>query len=140
MRGALAGTGALVRLALRRDRIVLPVYVVVVLLMVAATYSSLTSVYGTQAERDELAASMGANSAFLALLGPLEHTGSVASTTSWRVGLFMILVLGVLAVLTVVRHTRKEEETGGSSSSGPRAWARSHRSPRASSSRPGCPS
>ncbi|MFF2620718.1 ABC transporter permease [Oerskovia jenensis] len=112
LRGALAGTGALVRLALRRDRIVLPVYVVVVLLMVAVTYSSVATVYGTQAERDELAASMGTNSAFLALLGPLEHTQSVASTASWRVGLFMILVLGVLAVLTVVRHTRKEEETG----------------------------
>ncbi|MFJ4109017.1 ABC transporter permease [Oerskovia enterophila] len=112
LRRALAGTGSLVRLALRRDRVVLPVYVVVVLLMVAVTYSSVATVYGTQAERDELAASMGTNSAFLALLGPLEHTGSVASTTAWRVGLFMILVLGVLAVLTVVRHTRKEEETG----------------------------
>ncbi|MEV7963586.1 ABC transporter permease [Oerskovia paurometabola] len=112
LRGAFAGTGALTRLALRRDRIVLPVYVVVVLLMVAVTYSSVATVYGTQAERDELAASMGTNSAFLALLGPLEHAGSVASTATWRVGLFMILVLGVLAVLTVVRHTRKEEETG----------------------------
>jgi ABC-2 type transport system permease protein len=112
LRGALAGTGSLTRLALRRDRIILPVYVVVVLLMVAVTYSSVASVYGTQAERDALAASMGANSAFLALLGPLEHTQSVASTTVWRVGLFMVVVLGVLAVLTVVRHTRKEEETG----------------------------
>ncbi|MFE4464022.1 ABC transporter permease [Oerskovia sp. NPDC056781] len=112
LRGAFAGTGALARLALRRDRVVLPVYVVVVLLMVAVTYSSVATVYGTQAERDELTASMGTNSAFLALLGPLEHTGSVASTAAWRVGLFMILVLGVLAVLTVARHTRKEEETG----------------------------
>ncbi|MDF2847060.1 MAG: transporter permease [Oerskovia sp.] len=112
LRGAFAGTGALTRLALRRDRIVLPVYVVVVLLMVAVTYSSVATVYGTQTERDDLRASMGTNSAFLALLGPLEHTGSVASTAAWRVGLFMVLVLGVLAVLTVVRHTRKEEETG----------------------------
>jgi ABC-2 type transport system permease protein len=112
LRGALTGTGSLVRLALRRDRVVLPVYVVVVLLMVAVTYSSVETVYGTQAERDELAASMGTNSAFLALLGPLEHTQSVASTAAWRVGLFMVLVLGVLAVLTVVRHTRKEEEAG----------------------------
>ncbi|MBE7699076.1 ABC transporter permease [Oerskovia sp. Sa1BUA8] len=112
LRTACTGTGALVRLALRRDRVLLPVYVAVVLLMVAVTYSSVATVYGTQAERDELAASMGTNSAFLALLGPLEHTGSVASTAAWRVGPFMILVLGVLAVLTVVRHTRKEEETG----------------------------
>lgn len=112
LRGALAGTGSLVRLALRRDRVLLPVQVVVVALLLVSTVAAVTDVYGTQASRDRLSATMGVDAAFLALLGPYENTGSVASTSWWRVGVFLLVVVAVLAVLAVVRHTRAEEEAG----------------------------
>ncbi|GAA4843092.1 exporter of polyketide antibiotics [Luteimicrobium xylanilyticum] len=106
----LAGTGMLLRLALRRERITLPVTVVVLVATFFVTISSVSTAYGTQADRDDAAATLGTNAAFRVLLGPLRHTQSVASMSQWRIGLFMLVVVGILAAMTVVRHTRKEEE------------------------------
>jgi ABC-2 type transport system permease protein len=112
LRGAFAGTGDLLRLALRRDRVLLPVQIAVCLLMFVTTLSSVSQVYGTQEQRDTMQVGLVANPAFQVLLGPYENTGSVASTVSWRIGIFMVSVFGVLAAMTVVRHTRKEEQLG----------------------------
>ncbi|MBU4213843.1 MAG: ABC transporter permease [Actinobacteria bacterium] len=109
--GWATGTGRLTAFALRRDRITLPVTAAVLLAMVAITYVSLQSAYGTEADRAALAATVGVNTAFLALLGPLVGT-SLAAVTAWRIGLFMMVVLAVVVALAVVRHTRKEEENG----------------------------
>lgn len=112
LRGAFAGTGDLLRLALRRDRVLLPAQVAVCVLLFVSTLSSVSELYGTQEQRDTIHATLVSNPAFLVLLGPYENTGSVASTVSWRVGIFMVAVFGVLAVMAVVRHTRKEEQLG----------------------------
>ncbi|NLU84995.1 ABC transporter permease [Rhodococcus sp. HNM0569] len=111
-RAPLAGYGILLRLAVHRDRIIVPASIVVLVAMVPITGGSVASLYGTQAQRDALLASAGANDAFRLLLGPFEHAQSVASAVSWRIGLFMVVALGVVAALAVVRHTRKEEELG----------------------------
>lgn len=105
------GTGRLAVFALRRDRVTLPVTALVLLAMVAITDVSLQTAYGTDAERQALAATVGVNTAFLALLGPLTAT-SLPAVVSWRIGLFMMVVLAVVVALAVVRHTRKEEEAG----------------------------
>ncbi|MFE7506115.1 ABC transporter permease [Promicromonospora sp. NPDC057488] len=112
LRGAFAGTGDLLRLALRRDRVLLPVQLAVCALLFVSTLSSVSELYGTQEQRDTIQGMLATNPAFLVLLGPYENTGSVASTVSWRVGIFMVAVFGVLAVMAVVRHTRKEEQLG----------------------------
>lgn len=112
LRGALTGTGGLLRLALRRDRVLLPVQVAVLVFMGYVSLASVETQYATVEERLNVQASMGTNPAFLALLGPFEHTESIGSTLVWRIGLFMVATLGVLAVMAVVRHTRKEEELG----------------------------
>jgi ABC-2 type transport system permease protein len=112
LRGAFAGTGMLLRLALRRDRIVLPVQVAVLVLMTWVSLSAVQTEYGTPELREAGRATAASNAAFLALLGPFEHTESVGSTLVWRIGLFMVATLGVLAAMAVVRHTRKEEELG----------------------------
>ena len=106
----LAGTGLLLRLALRRERVTLPVTVVVLVATFAVTISSVSTAYGTQGDRDAAAATLGTNAAFRVLLGPLRNTQSIASVSQWRIGLFMLVVVGVLTAMTVVRHTRKEEE------------------------------
>jgi ABC-2 type transport system permease protein len=106
----LAGTGLLLRLALRRDRVTLPVTVVVLVAMFAVTLASVSTAYDTQADRDSAAATLGTNAAFRVLLGPLDNTQSVASVAQWRIGLFTVVVVGVLTAMAVVRHTRKEEE------------------------------
>ncbi|MFD7310907.1 ABC transporter permease [Promicromonospora sp. NPDC059942] len=112
LRGAFAGTGDLLRLALRRDRVLLPAQILVCVLLFVSTLSSVSELYGTQEQRDTIQATLVTNPAFLVLLGPYENTGSIASTVSWRVGIFMVAVFGVLAAMAVVRHTRKEEQLG----------------------------
>ncbi|MEX0169764.1 ABC transporter permease [Streptomyces sp. LMG1-1-1.1] len=108
---SLAGTGALTRLALRRDRLMIPVWALVVGGVVASGAGSLEGLYGTAAERARLAASMTANSSMRALYGPV-FGDSLGGLVAWRFGTFGAVLAAVASLVTVVRHTREEEETG----------------------------
>ncbi|GHH69428.1 ABC transporter membrane-spanning protein [Streptomyces sulfonofaciens] len=107
----LAGTGALLRLALRRDRVMLPAWVLIVGGVVATGSGALKTLYGTAAERAELARSMTANSSLRSLYGPV-FSDSVGGLVAWRYGVFGAALAGVMSMLVVIRHTREEEETG----------------------------
>jgi ABC-2 type transport system permease protein len=108
----LAGTPVLLRLALRRDRIVLPLWVYALTASVASTAFSFRSLYGTQEERLRFAAGIGANGSLRALYGPLHDPGTVGGLTAWRMGAFGAVLAALMSVLLVVRHTRAEEEDG----------------------------
>ena len=107
----LTGTGALARLILRLDRVRLPIWIIVMGLVPVGTASAFQSLYTSDAERAQFAATISANPAFTALLGPL-YDSSVGGLTAWRVGTLGSFILGIMAVLTVIRHTRDDEETG----------------------------
>ncbi|WP_432181306.1 ABC transporter permease [Streptomyces sp. NBC_00063] len=107
----LAGTGTLLRLALRHDRVMIPVWVAVVLMMVLSMPGSLKSVYSTAAERADIAQSMATNSSMRALYGPV-FADSIGGLTAWRIGVYGGLFAAVMSLLIVVRHTRDEEESG----------------------------
>ncbi|MFD0114281.1 ABC transporter permease [Streptomyces sp. NPDC127176] len=107
----LAGTGILLRLALRRDRVMIPVWVAVILMMVLSMPGSLKSVYSTAAERADLAQSMATNSSMRALYGPV-FADSIGGLTAWRIGVYGGLFATIMSLLIVVRHTRDEEESG----------------------------
>ncbi|GAA1342564.1 ABC transporter permease [Saccharothrix algeriensis] len=109
---ALVGTGSLVRLALRRDRLLLPVWVVGLVGIALSTASGLRELYGTEELRRQLGATAGANPAFLAMLGPIHDPASVGGLLVWRWGVFGALLTGLMAMFLVTRHTRAEEETG----------------------------
>ncbi|MEV0274778.1 ABC transporter permease [Streptomyces sp. NPDC050610] len=107
----LTGTGPLTRLALRRDRIMLPVWVYALSVAVVSTGLSLKKLYGTAAERADFAHSMSANSSLRALYGPVLGD-SIGALTAWRMMSFGAALTGVMSLLIVVRHTREEEESG----------------------------
>lgn len=107
----LAGTRPLTRLALRRDRLILPLWVLVTGGLVASGVGSLEGLYGTQAQRTELAASMTANSSMRSLYGPV-FGDSLGGLVAWRFGTFAAVLAAVMSLIIVVRHTREEEETG----------------------------
>jgi ABC-2 type transport system permease protein len=107
----LAGTGALARLAGRRDRIMLPAWVYVLTVLVVGTAYSFRKLYPTAAGRDQFAAVAGHNPALLSLYGPL-YGNSLGSLTAWRYGGFAALGAGLMSIFIVVRHTRADEETG----------------------------
>ncbi|MEW5630739.1 ABC transporter permease [Streptomyces hydrogenans] len=108
---ALAGTGTLTRLALRRDRLTLPVWALVTGGLVASGPGSLGGLYDTAAARAELAASMTANSSMRSLYGPV-FSDSLGGLVAWRFGTFGAVLAAVASLIVVVRHTREEEETG----------------------------
>ncbi|MFI7385065.1 ABC transporter permease [Streptomyces sp. NPDC049813] len=107
----LAGTGTLLRLALRRDRVLVPVWVAVVAALVLSMPGSLRGVYDTPADRAELLRTMNTNGAMRAMYGPVLGD-SLGALTAWRVGTFAAVLAAVMSLLVVVRHTRDEEESG----------------------------
>ena len=109
---ALAGTGALVRLALRRDRVVLPVFVVLLAVMVAASASATVKVYPDEASRVQAAVAINNTTSTLALYGPIHDETSLGAISTFKMGIMGALAVAVLALFLVVRHTRAEEETG----------------------------
>ncbi|WP_086667201.1 ABC transporter permease [Lentzea kentuckyensis] len=108
----MTGTWHLVRLALRRDRILLPVWVAFLVFTTLSTTTALEELYGTEASRALLGATANANSAFLAMLGPLHDWSSLGGLVVWRWGVFAGLFIAIMAMLVVTRHTRAEEEAG----------------------------
>lgn len=107
----LAGTGVLLRFALRRDRVLIPVWVSVNTLMVLSMPNTLKSLYGTAAQRADLLHQMTANSSLRALVGPV-FDDSLGALTAWRVGVYAGALAAVTGLLVVVRNTRDEEESG----------------------------
>ncbi|MEU0165340.1 ABC transporter permease [Streptomyces iakyrus] len=107
----LAGTGTLLRFALRRDRLMIPVWIAVDALMVLSMPGTLEGLYGTPAERADLVRQMETNSSLRAMVGPV-FGDSLGALTAWRVGIYAGALAAVMSLLVVVRHTRDEEESG----------------------------
>lgn len=107
----LAGTGVLTRFALRRDRVLIPVWVAVNTLMVLTMPNTLKSLYGTPADRADLLHQLDTNASLRALIGPV-FDDSLGALTAWRVGVYAGALAAVTGLLVVVRHTRDEEESG----------------------------
>jgi len=111
MNRALAGTRDLVKLALRRDRIMLPAWIYVITIGVTSTAYTFGKLYKTPAERLALVASGESNPALLFLYGRLSGT-SVGSLTAWRYGVWAALFAVLMTAFIVIRHTRADEEAG----------------------------
>ncbi|MGW7683539.1 ABC transporter permease [Kribbella sp. NPDC054772] len=105
MRG-LVGTGGLIRLILRRDRIVLPLWIVL-LVAISASY---VKEYGDLFPTPESRVKYASNAGFITLYGELSGS-SLGEFVTWRLG-FVPVMVGLISLLTVIRHTRVEEETG----------------------------
>ncbi|MGK2950749.1 MAG: ABC transporter permease [Acidimicrobiales bacterium] len=108
----LAGTGALVRLALRRDRVRLPVWVAGISGLVFAQVASLKGLYPGGDGLAEAAALVEDNPAFIAMTGPARALETLGGRTSWEILLFAAVVVALMNIFLVTRHTRAEEESG----------------------------
>src|ERR1700761_3889122 len=106
-----SGTLGMLRLYLRRDRISLPLWMLLLSLPLATVYvGSIEKVFPTQAARAAFAASIMASPAQRALYGQI-YNDSLGATGIWKAGMFHLLI-AVAVILTVIRHTRADEETG----------------------------
>ncbi|WP_030547549.1 ABC transporter permease [Streptomyces albus] len=110
---ALAGTGVLFRFGLRRDRIRLPVWLLSLTLGTMLTANSLSGLYTTEAERASTAETMG-SAAGIATSGPRHYLTdyTFGSMMGHQMLGFTAVLVGIMSVLVISRHTRAEEETG----------------------------
>jgi ABC-2 type transport system permease protein len=107
-----AGTWHLTRLALRRDRVVLPIWIVLLSVVPASTVNTFTQFYPTVADRLALQAGANANPSYALLYGPPFDLTTAGGFIAWRMAGFLALLTGLMVVFTVTRHTRAEEDTG----------------------------
>lgn len=110
MNAAFAGTGGLIRLVLRRDRVLLPIWVLLLAVLPATYAGAFAELYPTAAERQAYATGLASSPSIVALLGPV-HGNSLGALTVQRSSLLLLFV-ALISLLTVVRHTRTEEEAG----------------------------
>lgn len=112
-RGAstLTGTRRLVRLALRQDRVVLPVWVASISGLAWAVVASYQGTVTTAADRAATAALSAGSPLTRVFDGPASGTGlgAMALVEGWKV---LAVLTALMAAQTVVRHTRRDEEVG----------------------------
>ncbi|WP_433562913.1 ABC transporter permease [Nocardia sp. CA-151230] len=106
------GTGKLLRLYLRRDRIVLPLWILLLSLPLGSVYvKSIQKLYHQPSDFHDFANGVLSNPAELAMYGPIYNDSSLGAAGIWKAGMFYTLI-AVATILTVIRHTRADEETG----------------------------
>lgn len=110
---SLKGTGALIKLALRRDRLRLPVWILLLAGFTILIAASFPDIYPSAEDR-QVRAELITNPAAKAFAGPAYGQDNYtygAMMTNEMLG-FMLIFVALMAVLLTVRHTRGEEEKG----------------------------
>jgi ABC-2 type transport system permease protein len=106
------GTSTLVRLALRRDRVLIPLWVVVFAVSAAGSAQASIEVFPDVQSRVEAATTTNSSPALLSLYGRIFDPTSLGEVSLFKLTSFGALLVGLLAAILVNRHTRGEEETG----------------------------
>ncbi|RFU85929.1 ABC transporter permease [Streptomyces triticagri] len=109
---ALAGTRTLIRFNLRRDRVRGPIWILALFLGTLAATNEYTTLYADPEDRASVVATLD-SPAGLAMTGPRHYLDDYtfgAMLGHQTLG-FMAVLVGLMSVLTVTRHTRGEEET-----------------------------
>ncbi|MFI9580364.1 ABC transporter permease [Streptomyces sp. NPDC052236] len=109
---ALAGTRTLIRFNLRRDRVRLPVWILALFLSTVSTASNYKTLYADPEDRASVVKTMD-SPAGLAMSGPRHYLDdyNFGAMLGHQMFGFMAVMVGLMSVLIVTRHTRNEEET-----------------------------
>jgi ABC-2 type transport system permease protein len=106
------GFGSVARLALRRDRIRLAVWTLIAVAIVGASASSIKGLYPTEAARQQYATTVGSSPSSRVLGGPGYGVTTLGGITVNESATLILVLIALFNSMLVVRHTRKEEETG----------------------------
>jgi ABC-2 type transport system permease protein len=101
-----------VRFILRRDRVRLLVWIVGITLLVLSTAASIEGLYPTQADLDKAAQTANENAAIIALNAPSYALDTLGGQVVFNVGSFGYVVMALMGMFLVGRHTRADEENG----------------------------
>ena len=107
------GTWRLTRLALRRDRVKLPIWILAIAGIMLISVPALGDVYGDQAAQITYALT-SASSVAARVFGGTVDGPSLGSITMVETYLFLAVLVAFMSTLCVIRHTRQNEELGRS--------------------------
>ncbi|ASU80058.1 hypothetical protein CDG81_19340 [Actinopolyspora erythraea] len=109
----LRGTGTLVRLILRRDRVRIPVWIVGVAVFLLGSASTFPVAYDSAADRQARASLMN-NPATVVLTGPGfgQQNYTYGAMLANEMGGMTAVLIALMSILLLVRHSRHEEESG----------------------------
>lgn len=111
---SLTGLRPLTRLALRRDRIKLLLWIAAIAAFVAVEVPAIANVYAkTYSEQLVYAQTTAPSVAGRIFAGPI-HGPEVGSIIMNEIFLFTAIAIAFMSTLAIVRHTRQNEETGRS--------------------------
>ncbi|WP_312095831.1 ABC-2 transporter permease [Niallia sp.] len=111
-RNRFANTGMLSRFILRLDRIRIPLWIIGLSVFTLMIPPAFVSLYGTQQDRDAITETM-ANPAMTAMLGTGDlNNYTIGAMTAHQMIVMTAVIVGLMAILLVTRHTRADEEDG----------------------------
>jgi len=108
----MTGTWSLLRMALRRDRVVVPAWILVFVGVAVSAAAATNGLYPSEAARVQAARTVNAAPALVAIYGPVYDETSLGALAFFKLSVFGAALIGLLAALLVVRHTRADEELG----------------------------
>ena len=108
---AFTGTWQLIKLALRRDRIKLPAWIIINSSLVAVSIPAIKDAFPALEDQITYAATV-ANSVVSRMFEGAVDGPSIGSIISTELFVFMAVLMAFMSTLAVVRHTRQNEETG----------------------------
>lgn len=112
MTDTFTGSGRLARQALRRDRVIAGVWVLVLVATCYASAAATDTLYRTGAEQQSAAEAINNSPAVVALYGPILDVHSLGELAMTKMTVLYAVFVAILFVVLVRRHTRVEEEAG----------------------------
>lgn len=107
----MTGTWTLTKLILRRERLIAPLWILLLVSLAAGQANRYAQNFPTARSVADFAREMSANKALTAFAGEV-YSPTIAGMAVWKNADAIYTILALIVLLTVVRHTRKEEETG----------------------------
>ncbi len=108
----MTGTFSLLRFLLRRERRGLPWWLLGVTLLVLVQSTQSQSLYDTPEDLQRLRQTVGGNTAVIAMSGPTRLLESIGGEVVFEILAFLSIVVALMSMFLVGRHTRADEESG----------------------------
>ena len=106
------GTSTIIRLIIRRDRIKLPVWIAALAAFVALNTPAVIELYGKSIAQQLTYATTSAASIIGRAFGGPINGSQVGAIVLNEIYLFAAVLIAFMSTLSIVRHTRQNEETG----------------------------
>lgn len=102
----------LIRVAARRDRLMVPLWLSVLVLVCFASAAATPALYSTDAERVQAAEAINASPGIVALYGPILDVHSTGELAMTKMTVLYAVLVAIMMLFVVRRHTRMDEESG----------------------------